>query len=32
MKDRVTWEALAWCVLILGAYALSLDFDKPLPY
>ena len=32
MKNRVTWEALAWCVLIIGAYALSLDFDKPLPH
>jgi len=32
VKDRVTWEAFAWCVLILGAYFLSLDFDRPLPH
>ena len=32
VKDRVTWEALAWCVLIGSAYALSLDFDRPLPH
>lgn len=32
LKDRVTWEALGWGIVILSAFILSFEFDRPLQH